>query len=527
MIHATLRTSLFALCSLGATVLSEQAVAVTLPQTLQLHGESYDYPLGPDSQRQDGVPMGTVTEHELLKSSVYPGTVRRYSVYVPAQYDAKVPAALMVFQDGHAYASGQFRVPVVFDNLIHSGEMPPTIAVFVDPGHVSDELPEKRGWQPKPKNRSTEYDTLSPAYAQFLSSDLLPLIEASYSISPDPALRAISGLSSGGICAFTAAWERPDLFGKVLSHIGSFTNIRGGDAYPGIIRKTEKKPIRVYLQDGSTDLDNEHGSWWLGNLSLDAALRYKEYDVKFDQGTGGHGGEHGAAVLPGALRWLWRDAPGVTPKLALVPEPRGDAWWIQRHEAKLAARRAMGAVDLLMVGDSITHSWENGGRAVWDRYYAGRRAFNIGFSGDRTEHVIWRLQNGAAHGLSPKLAVLMIGTNNTGHRMEKADHTAAGIRRVVAEMRVRMPKTKVLVLGIFPRGEQPDHRQRRLNDEINSKIQSLGEQEMVTYLDISSVFLDDEGVLSKALMPDLLHPNEKGYALWAEAMEETIERLMK
>lgn len=515
------RTSFFAIGLLGSFG------ALSIAQSLQLHGESYQYMLGPDSQPRDGVPKGTVTQHELLESSVYPGTVRRYSVYVPAQYEASVPAALMVFQDGHAYAGGQFRVPNVFDNLIHAGEMPVTIAVFVDPGHLSSELPAKRGWQPDPKNRRAEYDALSPAYAEFLATDLLPLVEASYSISEDSEMRAISGLSSGGICAFTAAWERPDLFGKVLSHIGSFTNILGGDAYPGIIRKAEKKPIRVYLQDGSTDLDNEHGSWWLGNLSMDAALRYKGYDVKFDRGTGGHGGEHGAAVLPGALRWLWRDAPGVTPRLALIPEPRGDAWWIERHEAKLAERRAMEAVDLLMVGDSITHSWENSGRAVWDRFYGGRRAFNIGFSGDRTEHVIWRLQNGAVHGLSPKLAVLMIGTNNTGHRMEDAGHTAAGVRRVVHEMRLRMPETKVLVLGIFPRAARPDDSRRLLNDRINAQIQGLGKEEMITYLDVSPSFLEEDGTLKRGLMPDLLHPNKEGYAAWAAAMEDTIMRLMK
>lgn len=519
--------SLIAHTSLYAIGLFGSLAAPGFAQSLQLHGESYEYMLGPDSKPQEGVPRGTVTEHELLDSSVFPGTVRRYSIYVPAQYDRAAPAALMVFQDGHAYAGGQFRVPVVFDNLIHSGEMPVTIAVFVDPGHLASELPPKRGWQPDPKNRRTEYDTLSPAYAEFLASDLLPLVEAEYAIAKDPELRAIAGLSSGGICAFTAAWERPDLFGKVLSHIGSFTNILGGDAYPGIIRKSETKPIRVYLQDGSADLDNEHGNWWLGNLSMDAALRYKGYDVKFDQGTGGHGGEHGAAVLPGALRWLWRDAPGVTPKLALIPESRDKAWWIQRHEAKLAERRAIGEVDLLMVGDSITHSWENGGRAVWDRFYGNRRAFNIGFSGDRTEHVIWRLQNGAVHGLSPKLAVLMIGTNNTGHRMENADHTAAGIRRVVQEMRMRMPETKVLVLGIFPRAEQPDHSQRQLNDRINAQIQGLGKENMVTYLDVSSSFLDGSGALRRDLMPDLLHPNAEGYEAWAAAMEGAIMGLMK
>ncbi|MGK0483779.1 MAG: enterochelin esterase-like enzyme/lysophospholipase L1-like esterase [Planctomycetota bacterium] len=491
------------------------------------------FPLSADARPQPDVPVGTVTDHELLESKTFPGTVRRYSVYVPAQYSADKPAALMVFQDGHAYLSsgGPLRAPVVFDNLIHRGEMPVTIGVFVDPGHVKDQLPEARGWQPSPENRSLEYDSLGPAYAQFLVEDLLPMIEETYSISRDPELRAIGGLSSGGICAFTAAWERPDQFSKVLSHVGSFTNIRHGDTYPGIIRKTEKKPIRVYLQDGSGDLDNQHGNWWLGNLQMDSALRFKEYDVRFDRGLGGHGGEHGGAMLPDALRWLWRDAPGVTPKLAIMPEVQdaswAQSWWMPRHEAKLAARKSMGRVDLLMIGDSITHEWENPGREVWDEYYGDRHALNIGFSGDRTEHVIWRLQNGAVDDIQPKLAVLMIGTNNTGHRQEKAEHTAAGVQRVIAELRLRLPETKVLLLGVFPRGGTSEDPLRKLNDSINGIISGFADEKSVWYLDLSKTFLEADGVLSREIMPDLLHPQLKGYRRWAEAMEPTLVRLLQ
>ena len=132
-----------------------------------------------------------------------------------------------------------------------------------------------------------------------------------YKLRDDAAARAICGISSGGICAFTVAWQRPDLFSKVLSHVGSFTNIREGDRYPGIIRKKPHKPIRVFLQDGSKDLDNEHGNWWLGNLQMEAALKYKKYDYKVEWGDGGHNGKHGGAILPDALRWLWRDTPAV------------------------------------------------------------------------------------------------------------------------------------------------------------------------------------------------------------------------
>jgi predicted alpha/beta superfamily hydrolase len=268
------------------------------------------YPLGPDSLRHDDVPQGKVTTHEWKESQVFPGTVRRYYVYVPAQYDAAKPAALMVFQDGHAYLKedGDFRVPVVFDNLIHKGDMPVTIGVFVDPGHKKEQLPAESGWNPSPENRSFEYDTLSGDYAKFLLIEILPAVAKEHPFTDDPEGHAICGISSGGICAFTAAWERPDAFRKVLTHVGSFTNIRGGDRYPGMIRKgNEKRPMRIFMQDGSNDLDNDHGNWPLGNKQMFAALEYKDYDVKFVYGEGAHNGNHGGAILPESLRWLWRD----------------------------------------------------------------------------------------------------------------------------------------------------------------------------------------------------------------------------
>lgn len=271
-------------------------------------GEEEVYRHGPDSMENDTVPRGTVTQHEWLESQVYPGTKRKYSVYVPAQYDGQTPAALMVFQDGHTFEgrTGDYRVPVVFDNLIAKGDMPVTIAVMIDPGHRG-ELPETRGWRPRPANRSAEYDTVSGDYAEFLLSEILPAVEQEYRITANPELRAISGNSSGGICAFSVAWHRPDRFRKVLSHIGSFVNIRGGHHYPAMIRKTEPKPIRVLLQDGSGDLDNEHGNWPLANQQMAKALAFKDYDYKFVYGTGGHDGKHGGAIFPDSLRWLWRD----------------------------------------------------------------------------------------------------------------------------------------------------------------------------------------------------------------------------
>lgn len=264
-----------------------------------------DYKLGADSERHEGVPKGTVTQKR-WKSNVFPGTERNVYVYAPAQYDPSKPAAVMVFQDGHAYVneSGEFRAPVVFDNLIHKGEMPVTIGIFIDPGHKGAEAPASP-W--KADNRSFEYDSLSDQYARFLLEEILPEVGKDYRLTDDPDRRAICGISSGGICAWTVAWERPEAFRKVLSHVGSFTNIRGGHVYPAMIRKTPKKPIRVFLQGGTEDLDNEHGNWPLANQEMGAALKFAGYDYWFEFGHGGHSGNHGGAILPDSLRWLWRD----------------------------------------------------------------------------------------------------------------------------------------------------------------------------------------------------------------------------
>jgi enterochelin esterase family protein len=265
-----------------------------------------DYQLGPDSMEQPGVPRGKVTK-STWKSEIFPGTVRDYWVYIPAQYDPKKPACVMVFQDGGSYQDpkGSFRVPTVFDNLIHKKEMPVTVGIFINPGVIPAANPNER---PR-SNRSFEYDTLSDQYARFLEKEMLPEVAKSYNLRQDAAGRAICGISSGGICAFTVAWQQPDLFGKVLSHVGSFTNIRGGDVYPGLVRKTVKnpKPIRVFLQDGENDLDNVFGSWPLANRQMAAALKFARYDYKFVMGDGRHSGKHGGAILPESLRWLWRD----------------------------------------------------------------------------------------------------------------------------------------------------------------------------------------------------------------------------
>ena len=295
------------ICLVFYAVFFLTAFCLNLPAVYCQDAKGDQYSHGSDSLPNDAVPQGKVTQHEWTNSKVFPGTKRRYSVYVPKQYDGSQKAALMVFQDGHAFEgrNGDFRLPVVFDNLIAKGDMPITIAVMIDPGHKG-ELPEKRGWKPRPANRSFEYDSVTGDYAKFLLSEILPAISKDYQITENPELRAICGNSSGGICAWSVAWFRPDSFRKVLSHIGSFVDLRGGHAYPPMIRKSEKKPIRVLLQDGENDLDNQFGNWPLANKQMAKALAFKGYDYKFVFGNEAHNGKHGGAIFPDSLRWLWR-----------------------------------------------------------------------------------------------------------------------------------------------------------------------------------------------------------------------------
>jgi enterochelin esterase family protein len=258
------------------------------------------YPPHPDNQPKAGVPKGTVKQMPAFQSKVFEGTTRDWWVYTPAQYDPAKPAAVMVFQDGGGY----LYAATAFDNLIHSGDMPVTVGIFINPGRFADGR----------SNRSFEYDTLSDRYARFIRDEILPEVGKTLKLTDDPDRRAICGASSGGICAYTVAWEMPDLFRKVLSHVGSFVNIaagstrrEGGHNYAALLRKTPRKPLRVYLQDGANDLDNEHGSWPLANQEMAASLRYMGYDYRFDFGQGFHSGRHGQAILPDSLRWLWRD----------------------------------------------------------------------------------------------------------------------------------------------------------------------------------------------------------------------------
>ncbi len=262
-----------------------------------------DYPLTADSERHPGVPAGVVTQHSWT-STIFPGTVRDYWVYVPAQYKPEVPAAVMVFQDGGGFVGeqGRWRVPVVFDNLIQKAQMPLTIGIFINPGVLQAPSADQEARY----NRSFEYDGLGDRYARFLLEEILPEVAKTHNLTSDPNLRAIAGSSSGGIAAFTVAWNRPDAFRRVLSFIGSYTNLRGGNIYASLVRKTEPKPIRVFLQDGSRELNLYSGNWWVANQDLASALEYAGYDATFVTGDQGHNNIHGSAILPDALRWLFR-----------------------------------------------------------------------------------------------------------------------------------------------------------------------------------------------------------------------------
>jgi gluconolactonase len=277
-----------------------------------------DYPLGPDSQEQADVPKGTVKDFFWKESTIYPGTERKCSIYLPPNFDANAEYPLMVFQDGGGFVNpkGQFRAPIVFDNLIHKKEIPAMVGLFIDPGSVPPTTPQGK----RRSTRSYEYDTANDTYARFLIEEMLPEVAKYAKISAKPEDRAICGNSSGGICAFTVAWFRPDQFRKVVSHIGSFTNIQDGYWYPDAIRKTERKPIRIFLQDGSNDLDNVHGNWPLSAQQMMKALTFAGYDLKWAFGDGGHSGKQGGSLFPDTLRWLWRSEPSEAKPVPEVPQ---------------------------------------------------------------------------------------------------------------------------------------------------------------------------------------------------------------
>jgi gluconolactonase len=272
-----------------------------------------NYALGPDSLPQPGVPKGSVAKYQLPPGKFYPGTPHDYSIYVPAQYDAAKPAPFMIFFDGNGSINGGEHAPAVFDNLIARHELPPLIGIFIDPGM----LPTVSAEAQNRYERVFEYDSLSDRYASFLIEELIPAVARKYNLSHDPNDRGLVGTSTGAVCAFAAAWNRPDQFRRVVSFIGTYVAMKGADALPALIRKTEPKPIRIFLQDGK----NDHivaaepfgtfyaGSWPINNQVMFEAFESAGYDVKLTIGDGGHDKRQGSAIMPDVLRWLWRDYP--------------------------------------------------------------------------------------------------------------------------------------------------------------------------------------------------------------------------
>ncbi|MCA8994912.1 MAG: SMP-30/gluconolactonase/LRE family protein [Planctomycetaceae bacterium] len=311
-----------------------------------------EYPLTEDSKPQEGVPQGEVKgPFEWNNSKIFPGTHRRYWVYVPAQYDASKPTCVLVVQDGLGRANG-WKIPTVLDNLTHKGEVPPQIGIFIEPGVVpaANENAEAR------YNRSFEYDGLGDAYARFLLEEILPAVGKDYNLSTNPNDRAICGASSGAICAFNVAWERPDEFRRVYSTIGTYVGLRGGDAFPTLIRKYEPKPIRVFLQDGENDLNIYAGDWWNANQGMLSALKFSGYEVEHAWGEGGHDGKQSAAITPDAFRFLWKSYPepivaGHPPKRRTDVLIKGEGWELVTEGYKFTEGPAVNAKGELFFTD--------------------------------------------------------------------------------------------------------------------------------------------------------------------------------
>lgn len=312
-----------------ATVLVA-AMLLASPTLAQAQRQPGDYPLGPDSLVQPGVARGELLGPFEFHAQAFPGTVRRYWVYVPHGYDAATPPNLLVFQDGQraTHPDGSLRLPIVLDNLIARRAIPPTLGVFVTPGNLSASYPDNLGME-NPDHRWQEYDQLDDDYSRLLLDELLPEVARRWQFTTDPARRAIGGTSSGAIAAFTVAYRHPEAFGNVISFVGSYTSIAAreadpagppvlaGDLYPRLIRNSPPRALSVFLQDGSADLDLEFGSWYLANLQMLSAMNYANraadeagasgprYRVAHDWGDGAHSDAHGSAILPDVLRWIW------------------------------------------------------------------------------------------------------------------------------------------------------------------------------------------------------------------------------
>ncbi len=263
----------------------------------------------------EGVPHGHFAGAKDLPCNVFPGTLHTYDVYVPAQYDPAQPAAVMIFNDGPAMKRepGDLQAQYVLDNLIYRREIPVMIGVFISPGRRPEQPePTPSEWGDRTSNRPEEYNHPDDKYARVIVDELMPALKKDYNISADPELHGIMGTSSGGCAAFSVAWFRPDEFRKVITIVGSFTDIRGEYIYPELVRESAKKPIRIFMQDGRNDIRNPGNpkkDWFYQNVRLAKALTEKGYDLSYTWGIGNHGQKQGGAIFPEMMRWLWRDQP--------------------------------------------------------------------------------------------------------------------------------------------------------------------------------------------------------------------------
>ena len=393
--HITSRTILFVsllILLLSAGIASGQTPAASPSQAFD------NYVPGPDSKPQPDVPKGEIIKLSFDKSKIFPDTVRDYWIYVPAQYKPDKPACVFVMQDGI-----RFEAPTVFDNLINKKEIPITIGVFVAPGVVK--TPNAAAALDR-FNRSFEYDGLGDAYARFLLEELLPEVETKKTadgrairLSHEGNDRAIGGGSSGAIAAFTAAWERPDAFSRVFSSIGTFVDLRGGMRYPALIRKFEPKPIRIYLQDGSNDLNIYGGDWWMANQTMERAFIFAGYEVEHAWGDGGHTGKHATLIFPDALRWLWKDwpkhvgnGPTKNPTLNDILLP-GEGWQLVSEGYKFTEGPAVNGQGELFFND-----------------ISGSKSFKVGLDNKVTQTVAdSKRSNGQAFGPDGRLYVVQSG----------------------------------------------------------------------------------------------------------------------
>jgi gluconolactonase len=328
-----------------------------------------NYPVDSASVGHAGVPKGEVLKFTYNSSKIFPGTSRDYWIYIPAQYKPEKPACVYINQDGI-----QWNAPTVFDNLISNNEMPVTIGIFVTPGKL---LADSTTKSLNRFNRSFEYDGLGDAYARFLLNELLPDAEKHKAsdgrvvhLSKNGNDRAIGGASSGAVCAFTAAWEHPEEFSRVFSAIGTYTGLRGADRYPILVRKYEPKPIRIFLQDGQNDLNIYGGDWWKANESMERALSFSGYEVNHEWGEDGHNGNHGTAIFPKVMRWLWKDWP--------QPVKKGST------KNQFLSDILIANEDWELVGKDYKFTEGTGGNAAGDIYYQdvpASKTYKVGLDG--------------------------------------------------------------------------------------------------------------------------------------------------